>query len=375
MMAQNYGTRYTRSQRKRQPSQTLPNKAWDEKHIVRRLMGLTQVCREIRNEFLPMYRFHHARTHVTVPINDLYSYLEDILGFGTIKDEEVVGDVRVILPFWPAIVCNVNLDLTRIMRLSASAAQLQIRFEPHAPTSPEEDCAKLLNMLLHIDRGTVLLDPRASAALRITLQGDKYGELWVSMHINEKYWQAWMTNYHRLVNDIGLFKFHDFQGICQRGMHWTRAVGLPLRSGWDESAALRMKFIKVIEEAENESEQEPEESEYSSEVESEVGSELGFDEDAGGMSEEEVGEDPVEGSEDEFEDEPEDGSVEEVEDEYEEEVEETFEEFLAEDFDGETEEAFDEEMDEELGEEPEDGFEDELEERSEEDIEEDSDGE
>lgn len=97
---------------KRQKAYT--NDDWSHYHIRRQYKGLTQVCHEIRIEFLPLY---NQRTNVFVCLDDAGDYTSYI------KDSNVWGHVRIY--YTSRYSKPANFDILPLMRLYAIAKGLR----------------------------------------------------------------------------------------------------------------------------------------------------------------------------------------------------------------------------------------------------------
>lgn len=65
-------------------------KDWTECHRERQFRGLTEVCRKIRTEVLPLY---NKQTKVHISLDELESYLQNVLQDETLEHEDVVDTV------------------------------------------------------------------------------------------------------------------------------------------------------------------------------------------------------------------------------------------------------------------------------------------
>ncbi|KAJ8116483.1 hypothetical protein OPT61_g2108 [Boeremia exigua] len=103
----------------------------------RNAYGLTQCCRQIRKELLPMYRTH---TKIRIDIRNLQDYLFDIIHHKTSNSTQIHGNISIDL----TKACRI--DFRDVLLLRDSAPNLHLEF-----THPEPD-SDMMSILLDAQR-------------------------------------------------------------------------------------------------------------------------------------------------------------------------------------------------------------------------------
>lgn len=195
--------------------------------------GLTQVCRDIRAEFLPLYR---AAIIDNVLPQDFYEYIDAFLrGFGT-SDAEVAGCV--IIDF-SANVSSI-LDIKPLLMLLRHARNLHVGtydiLEPEAVQPgqhiPAPEIRDILSNLYDIVDLETFYSYVESAMTVLEVECDDTKGVEIIFELNPDYWEPWMGVWSRPQNDpqsrIGIpLEIADdvVQWGRQCGMELNRAEG------------------------------------------------------------------------------------------------------------------------------------------------------
>jgi hypothetical protein len=100
---------------------------WDVQK--RQFFGLTQVSRQVRTEYLPIYR---TRTKIGIDHVEVHKYIDTILGHAGIQDKDLLGNVIVrfaVRPDHESPVC-IDFDILPLIRLGNMADNFQLNFCP-----------------------------------------------------------------------------------------------------------------------------------------------------------------------------------------------------------------------------------------------------
>ncbi|KAI8930995.1 hypothetical protein NX059_012006 [Plenodomus lindquistii] len=96
-----------------------------EPAVGRSFYSLTQVCREIRNEYLPLYR---ARTKVHVYDSDILKYVETTVDITDCKPGDVIANVAITTYTCGELPAVRDIYLIPLMQLEAATRKLSISF-------------------------------------------------------------------------------------------------------------------------------------------------------------------------------------------------------------------------------------------------------
>ncbi|KAI8930997.1 hypothetical protein NX059_012008 [Plenodomus lindquistii] len=193
--------------------------AWTDSPV-RHYYGLTQVCRQIRTEYLPTYR---ARTRIAIPKCDVYQYIEMLTDLSGGKVENVIGNIVLFNkicrdPYGPGINLRPLMDIEKSApRLKLSSALLDCVNE----SSPDPEVGnRLVDPLLNSARYPLLRRYVEENILNVTLEaheGIHYLYLQLKDGLNPP-----STEFH---DDQTGTLYSKIQG-------WMVSVGLKPSQGW-----------------------------------------------------------------------------------------------------------------------------------------------
>lgn len=195
----------------------------------RQFFGLTQVSRQVRAEYLPLYR---ARTKIGINHVEVNKYIDEVLRVPGEQDKDLVSNVVLRFNHRPLRDqgSDVSLDLLPLLRLGCAANNFHL------------DCAS--EAFHHYDQGkpsrhqvrgvkeayVSLMQAVADRTTRRCLD-DVVSGVWVQwdgadnsiyVHIWRQAWGWWMEAYGRVLNDED----------GRQHMHvWQRKLGLSLPLG------------------------------------------------------------------------------------------------------------------------------------------------
>lgn len=194
-------------------------------------LGLTQVCREIRHEFLPLYR---ARTVVCVQPYEVKDYINTILAPADVEDEDVVGDVVIDLN-----ACEdqpTEIDIKPLLQLLSKAKRLSVKaFEyDFFGVFHFENIGDLAHEVLNITNPTLFsyyLD-EAICAVVLMRQPSRNYDSELILVVNAAYWKSWMRVY-----DLRCDELDNCRGEWQKVEKWALSSGA--RPGCNCSLSMR----------------------------------------------------------------------------------------------------------------------------------------
>lgn len=182
-------------------------------HRLRQFKGLTQVCRKIRDEFLPLY---NQRTSVSVPAHEVEFYLKKVLRAGSIQDTQLKGSVT---GFLQGSIFAVDIDVLPLMRTVASAERLYLRFD----TDIHDSIAMWATELLRLATSTQAVDAIEHTMSQIRIRHNGWGTLGVWIKIENDMWEEWMKGW----NMVDCYPDRIEEPLFSFVKHWALRVGLP----------------------------------------------------------------------------------------------------------------------------------------------------
>ncbi|KAH6621884.1 hypothetical protein C7974DRAFT_212608 [Boeremia exigua] len=154
---------------------------WSAQRRYRQYWRLTQVCRLIRSEFLPVY---NARTQFSVRLDDLQSYIDTFVRQPGVADEDAVGQLAIV----SEIYTRVYIDLSSLVTLVNTMKHLHISAPDGTryPSSPH--CTEVL---FRLDDYPSFRDYFQQAVVGIHYK-DNFGAPKFRFEIKQGHWEGWM---------------------------------------------------------------------------------------------------------------------------------------------------------------------------------------
>ncbi|XPS72762.1 hypothetical protein M3J09_004922 [Ascochyta lentis] len=174
-------------------SKPLEELSKDRSEHCQQFFGLTQVCRQIRSEYLPLYR---SRTKVTcraLPHN-VYDYIDTFLKRSGVKDEDVVGDL--IIDFKAGRLQSINIK--PLLQLSKKAKHFSVRIKDNLQfcgnNEPKWNLEELVDQILFVKNKPAFSNWLETAVFALELTSDDeylfIGD--IAFFINGTQWEPWM---------------------------------------------------------------------------------------------------------------------------------------------------------------------------------------
>lgn len=202
--------------------------------------GLTQVCRDIRTEFVPLYR---AAVIDSVLPQDLYEYVETFLrGFGP-SDTEVAGCV--IIDFSANF--SSILDIKPLLLLLRQARNLHVGtydiLEPEAVQLdqhlPAPEIRDILSNLYDIVDLETFYSYVESAMTMLEIECDDTKGVEIVFELEPDYWETWMGVWSRPQDDPQSRVGIPLE-IADNVVRWGRECGMELNRA--EGSHLTVNF-------------------------------------------------------------------------------------------------------------------------------------
>ncbi|KAJ4384962.1 hypothetical protein N0V86_000567 [Didymella sp. IMI 355093] len=199
----------------------------------RQYMSLTQVSRQIRDEFRPIY---HEQTNVKVSTYDLAGYLRDALEVDHIEGKSVAGNISVELCVFGA---PFAISFMRLLNLFASSVHLRLSFVTNGLYGGTS-LAEPLNEMLRTEKDALVLEQSRSPVSEIALVKHDWGWQFFTIYafVKESAWEEWMDEWDDAVAYTCLPMRRD---MVEQGKAWARSIGLSLSNDDSISSVLRFK--------------------------------------------------------------------------------------------------------------------------------------
>ncbi|KAF2623900.1 hypothetical protein BU25DRAFT_451095 [Macroventuria anomochaeta] len=176
--------------------------AWTRTCIRRRqFLGLTQVCRQIRFEFLPLYKTH---TKVAPNTWDIYKYIDTWVAPGT-SDENVLG--HVILDFMDDDRGELGiLDIKPLLQLARRAEGFHVEIvdvtEPNDCNSPTmRSIEETLADLYDIQDMDMFYEYMDEAMTALVVRASEESGVEIIFELSPQYWEDWMGEWSKPDHD------------------------------------------------------------------------------------------------------------------------------------------------------------------------------
>ncbi|KAJ4351254.1 uncharacterized protein N0V89_006593 [Didymosphaeria variabile] len=189
-------------------------------------LGLTQVCRSIRSEFLPSYR---AVTLGNVVPQELYEYIDTFLREPGKKNEEVIGSV--IIDFWANI--SSSLDIKPLLRLLRRATNLHVGtydiIQPEgfvvAGRTPVPDVQDILTSLYDVVDLEAFYNYVERAIIALEVESDETKGVEIVFELGADYWEEWMGVWSKPDHDPS---YRIPLELGDKVVQWGRGCGMEL---------------------------------------------------------------------------------------------------------------------------------------------------
>ena len=182
---------------KQDPNGTKP--AWQ-------FLALAQVCRDIRSEYLPLYR---ASLNLQVQPKYVYPCLDTFFVPSGVKHEGVVGRLEVAPP------CGLGntgrtqeIDLKRLIMLSSVAQDFHVRFSRVIREELYEDegdeirdltLSELMKDMVGMKDWLIFSQYVQYAVQKLVLGAQQIGEcagVWLTVVVKASHWKSWMLGWN-----------------------------------------------------------------------------------------------------------------------------------------------------------------------------------
>lgn len=172
--------------------------------VTQQSFGLTQVCRSIRSEFLPLCRAH---TKVSLIPQDLYDYIDTFLLLPGISYNKIVGSITLDLMSQPQTTTCV--DIKPLLKLLRRAENLHVgtqdiidvHYLDYVSNHQEPTIQEILASLYDIHDMTKFYDYVETAMSNLELEFDDAKGVEIVFELSPEYWEAWMGEWSKPDHD------------------------------------------------------------------------------------------------------------------------------------------------------------------------------
>lgn len=194
-------------------------------------LSLTQVCREIRHEFLPLYR---ARTVVCVQAHEVKNYINTVLAPADVEDEDVVGNVIIDLNACEGE--KIEIDIKPLLQLLSKAKRLSVEAFEYDDFGVFffKNIRALPHEVLNITNPTLFsyyLDEAICAVVLMRQPSWNYDPELILV-VKAAYWKSWMRVY-----DLRCDELDNCRGVWHEVEKWALSSGV--RPGCNCSLSMR----------------------------------------------------------------------------------------------------------------------------------------
>lgn len=195
---------------------------------------MTQVCRTLRTEFLPIFR--QAVLDIVLPQN-LYEYIDAFLRVSCTSDDQIVGSV--VIDFCANI--SSVLDLKPLLLLLRSAENLHVGTYDilEVEHAPVPDIRDILSSLYDIVDMEAFYDYVERAMTMLEVECDETKGVEIVFELNADHWQDWMGIWSRPQDDPQSRVGIPLE-IAEDVVQWGRGCGMKLNRA--EGSHLTVNF-------------------------------------------------------------------------------------------------------------------------------------
>ncbi|KAL1592736.1 hypothetical protein SLS60_011152 [Paraconiothyrium brasiliense] len=188
-------------------------------------LALTQVCRSIRSEFLPLYR---AATLDNVLPQELYEYIETFLMVPDNNDDEIIGSVLIDLS------ANFSscLDIKALLHLLRRARNLHVGtydiIQPESLGRPGDvvpDIQDILTSLYDIVDLEAFYGYVEKAMTMLEIECDETKGVEIVFELGTDYWEGWMGAWSKPDHDPS---YRIPLELGESVVRWGRGCGMEL---------------------------------------------------------------------------------------------------------------------------------------------------
>jgi hypothetical protein len=167
------------------------------------LLALTQVCRQMRSEVVPLYRDCLSRTTVSLKAGDIYDYIDAWVTPASVKKEDIVGRLVLDFPRSYDDTDVVILDVKPLLQLVRRCPRLCLKTydlddSRHARQCPRHACIEdTLVDLWDIEDIDKFYDYVEAATNKVDWHDlfGFYGTPTLVFDMEPYYWEAWMDQH------------------------------------------------------------------------------------------------------------------------------------------------------------------------------------
>lgn len=182
--------------------------------------SLTQVCRKLRTEYLPIY---NAQTVFAVKLEELAAYVDIFVNSSGTAQEDFVGNLIVSGSDYPV---DTKFDFRVLMDTSSKTKLLNISWYSDASID-RLDMTPMLNAFLRPDEHQSLRNYVDRAITTIELRPTNYQPLTIWLGVRRQYWEYWMVYWNEDC-DTSLHGPVPWGTVEDEVMAWVAATDLPL---------------------------------------------------------------------------------------------------------------------------------------------------